>query len=167
MNLNHCLSSVLFFSLIFLGVDINAQETLGEECYRCESWQYAARVEALGLEVLPLGRVYLLDRYHDRLKKYLVSSEPAPDGESVGDLPQIKKHKELPEMIADQFNIEEGEVLAHFRVERCSLLIDFWELQPNADEIVLFENFNTLAEDILNIHDPKDHGASPKAGQDQ
>lgn len=62
-------------------------------------------------------------------------------------------------MLGDDWAVTSDEVIDYFYVERGSLRIDFWELRPNADEMKLFENFDTLAEDILNIQDPALHAA--------
>lgn len=146
-----------FFGILLLTLALNvfAQQTIGEECYRCEAWEYEARVEALGVEVLPMGRVYLIDRYHNRLKKYFISSEPTPSGVDGRALELDKNDKGLPAKITDSFVVSDEEVIDHFRVVRRSFLIDFWETQPSADELALFENFDDLAEELLNIHEPR------------
>jgi hypothetical protein len=166
MGLSRYYSVLLLLALVVWNLNVAAQETLGEECYRCDFKQYRARAEALGLEVLPLGRVYLIDRYHDRLKKYLLSSEPSSEGVNSKAV-TMNTHKALPSTLSDDWAVTSDEVIDYFSVERGSLRIDFWELRPSADEMKLFENFDTLAEDILNIHDPALHAAKSTGAEAQ
>ncbi len=121
----------------------------GDECYQCDQWQYEAKAEQLAFDVVPSGKVYVLDRFNNVLKKYLVTSEPQPNAD-----PQAQsKNKALDQMLVAE-GITEKDIIDHIVIERRSFLIDLWDIPPSSEEIELFNNFDYLAEKILGIGDP-------------